>query len=260
MIKRALVDGDILVYRVGFSCQTKGVVVDPLDIAYQRIDVLMDKIMDFTKATDYTIYLSGEDNFRLEFNPEYKANRDPTAKPEYYSDLKNYLLERWKAVVTQGEEADDAMGIAQCQNEGTVICTIDKDLRMIPGHHFNFVRDELGVEYVDPFEGIKSFYHQLLTGDTVDNVIGLDRIGPRTADKILRFCETEEEMFETVRERYNNDERMLMNGICLWIRRKPGEIWKFPDIVRDNGPENNEKESAGEESEDDSTFFSPSFG
>jgi hypothetical protein len=36
------------------------------------------------------------------------------------------------------------------------------------------------------------------------------------------------EMFEHVRNMYNDDEKMLMSGQCLWIQRKENDLWKFP--------------------------------
>jgi hypothetical protein len=35
-------------------------------------------------------------------------------------------------------------------------------------------------------------------------------------------------IFDYVRNLYNDDERLLMNGICLYMQREPEQIWKFP--------------------------------
>ncbi len=72
---------------------------------------------------------------------------------------------------------------------------------------------------VDEETGLRNFYTQLLTGDTSDNIKGIAGIGPVKAKKALAECFTEQEMFSTVREMYENDEWMIMNGRCLYILR-----------------------------------------
>lgn len=229
-IQLAGFDADVIVYRIGFSCESRGVLIDPEDVALARVDELVRSTMEATGASEYIMYLTGKDNFRLEFNPEYKANRDPTAKPYYYNLIKQYLLEEYGAQICDGHEADDALGIMQCTSpKSTVICTNDKDLQMIPGWHFNFTRQELGLQFVEEFEGLKWFYQQFLIGDTVDNIIGVDRWGPVKSRRLVDSCETELEMFERVRELYDDDERLLMNGRCLWIQREPNQLWEFPE-------------------------------
>ncbi|UCR75319.1 exonuclease [Alcaligenes phage vB_Af_QDWS535] len=240
-IELAGFDSDVIVYRVGFSCQVQGTVVEPEQVALARVDELVRLTMENTGATEMVHYLTGDNNYRLEYNPEYKANRDPTAKPVYYSLIKEYLLDEYGAHICQGHEADDALGIMQCTSpKTTVICTIDKDLDMIPGWHYNFAKHELGLNFVDEFEGLKWFYQQFLIGDNVDNIIGVRGWGPVKSRKLFDSCETEYEMFERVREIYDNDERLLMNGRCLWIQREPNQIWEFPEPTINNNNEEDE--------------------
>ncbi len=60
--------------------------------------------------------------------------------------------------------------------------SIDKDLDMIRGWHYNFIKDKK--YFIDDQQAIKHFYTQILTGDRVDNIIGLRGIGPKKAEKI----------------------------------------------------------------------------
>ena len=89
---------------------------------------------------------------------------------------------------------------------------------------FNFVKDEFIT--VTPESGMKHFYTQCLTGDRSDNIKGIEKIGPKKAEKILAGCVTEKEMFDAVRNAYSNDEEFIMNARVLWIRRKDNEDWK----------------------------------
>lgn len=168
-------------------------------------------------------YLSGESNFRYDIYPEYKANRKQE-KPIWLQDCREYLVTTWGAHVTEGYEADDALGIAARSN--TIIASDDKDLLQIPGQHYN-VRTQKSIE-ISEDEAIWMFYYQLLVGDSADNIKGCRGIGKVKANQALEVGMSEWDMFEVCRNLYNNDEEMLMNGQLLHILRKEGDIWQFP--------------------------------
>lgn len=198
---------------------------------------MIDNTLVETGADEFSIFLSGAKNFRHDIYPEYKANR-PKERPRHLKDLKDYLIEKYQAVVANGCEADDLLGIEQCSNENTIICSIDKDLRMIPGKHYSFeIRGtNNGTSWVRPAElctvelidGLRHFYTQCLVGDPADNVKGAAGIGKVKAKRILFDCRTESALFEATRDCFSSDEEFLMTGQCLWIWRKPNDIWRFP--------------------------------
>jgi DNA polymerase-1 len=213
---QALIDGDIVAYRVACACKED----DSKDYVHSKVDDLIDKITFYTDSDEYRVFLTGKNNFRKAIYPEYKAHR-PTEKPFWLQTVRDYLVKEYKAEICDGQEADDAMGIYQ--TEETIICTIDKDLLMIPGQHYNFVKDEFKtVGYLD---GLKHFYMQCLQGDRSDNIKGIPGIGLKKAERILEGCVTEYQLFKAVREAYGNDEEFLMNGLVLWIRRNEDEDW-----------------------------------
>lgn len=214
---KALIDADIVAYRVACTLEDD----DAEDFVYARAEDLIDNILVNTEATEYRLFLTGKNNFRYTIYPEYKAHR-PKEKPFWLEKCRQYLIATFNAEVVDGQEADDALGIAQ--TEDTIICSIDKDLLMIPGRHYNFVKDEF--QEVTNDSGMRHFYMQCLTGDRSDNIKGIEQIGPKKAEKILAGCVTEQELFNAVREAYSNDEEFLMNGRVLWIRRKENEDWK----------------------------------
>ena len=234
----ALIDGDIIAYRCSASCQKQGITVEPLDVALMRVDDLMNRILHETGSSDYIVYISGSDNYRYSFYPEYKANRKDVPKPEWLQQCREHLVTQWNAVITDGIEADDAMGITSykyCEaQEKNVICTIDKDLLMIPGYHYNFVT---GVsQWVSPKQGLSTFCKQLITGDKTDNIFGYDGkarpIVPKFLIPVMEQIDeapTLHDKLTIVREMYNDDARLLMNARCLWIQTKEDEIWDFPD-------------------------------
>jgi len=227
---QALIDGDIVAYRAACTCEDD----DSEDYVFSKVDDIIDKITFYTDSDEYRVFLTGSNNFRKTIYPEYKAHR-PTEKPFWLQAIREYLVKEYKAEVCDGQEADDAMGINQDKigykvTHGgddpiykTIICTIDKDLLMIPGLHYNFVKDEFKI--VDYLGGLKHFYMQCLQGDRSDNIKGIPGIGPKKAERILEGCITEYDLFKAVRNAYSNDEEFLMNGRVLWIRRNEDEDW-----------------------------------
>jgi len=208
-----LIDADIIAYR----CAASSSEYENLDVAISRTDSMMMELLSFDPK--YLSFLSGENNFRKVINPEYKANRKDIIKPIYLNDCKQYLIDEFKSIVTDGYEADDALGFNQ--TEETVICSIDKDLMMIPGMHYNFIKHEY--HEVSELDGLKQFYRQMLIGDTADNIFGVKGIGKVKAAKLIDPLITEEEMFELVQVYYEDSNRFDINADCLWIMRKEGE-------------------------------------
>ena len=86
--------------------------------------------------------------------------------------------------------------------------------------------------------GYKFFYSQLITGDTVDNILGLRGKGPAAAVKILDGCNSEPECYLAVRGAYrevlmNADECLLEMAYLLHMVRGYNEdgsimMWESP--------------------------------
>ena len=216
----ANIDGDLVAYPCAASCGED----DPLDVALFRCDKLIREILEASDCDQYNIYLSTQSNFRKIINTEYKANRKDMVPPQWLQECKEYLLTEWGAKVKEYYEADDLLGINQSND--TVLCSFDKDLLMIPGKHFNWKKQQYGdTTIVEPYQGLQHFYAQMLIGDKTDNVIGVAGIGPVKANKALDQCDNEQEMFDYVYDKYDDPQRFLMNGCCLWICQQEGETW-----------------------------------
>ena len=231
-MRTVLVDGDILVYRVGFASND---VSEGYAIA--RMAEFLEDLVFMNGFDKYKGFLTGKTNYRNEIakTAPYKGNR-VAAKPIHYQALRTYMEKAWAFEVVEGEEADDAIGIEAYSRdpEEYCICTIDKDLDMLRGQHYNFVKD---IFYdITEEEGIRNFYKQILTGDRVDNIKGIKGIGDVKAKRILKECKDENEMYLAILEAYKGDEaRVLENGQLLWIRRQPNEIWIPPRLSTSSG-------------------------
>ena len=222
---KALVDADILVYRFGFASEG-----DPAEFALARLSEFLDNLSMQEGIDEVWGYLTGKGNFRHEIavTAPYKGTR-VAEKPYHFQLLREYMERAWGFEVVDGMEADDAIGIEAYRHEPeeTIIVSIDKDLNMIRGHHYNFVKEEK--YFVTEEEAIRNFYLQILTGDKVDNIKGLQGIGPVKSKKLLADCNTELEMYEAVLKAYDGDEaRVLENARLLWILREEKQIWHPP--------------------------------
>jgi 5'-3' exonuclease len=225
---KPLIDGDIVAYRAAASTEN-----EPLDVCLYRIDDTMRVIKEACKNfLESSTYLTGTDNFRKVVCPNYKANRKDKIKPRWLKESRDYLISRHGAEVINGAEADDALGWSQTDN--TIICTIDKDLLMIPGLHYNWVKEVFAE--VTPIAGYRHFYKQMLIGDPTDNVVGIYGLGPVKAGKMLDSFIDTYLMYQTVKQAYGGDlERFLKNANLLWIMRKPGEMWQdaHPELYKE---------------------------
>ena len=182
----------------------------------------------------------------------YKGNRK-SEKPFHYDNLTAYIFANYQVKVAVGMEADDLMSIDQWARVklghlDTIICSRDKDLRITPGMHFGWPcgrQEQFGPARVTDIgdielrggkkivgTGLKFFYSQVLTGDTVDNYGGLPRCGPVAAHKSLHDAETEVELFARVAElyeaKYGEEWRKEMLEQCrlAWMVRELDEEGK----------------------------------
>lgn len=244
-----LIDCDVLQYRCGFAAdgqmKREALAAEP-DASPERLAEMLDsvdylhmalhnvrEVIDGVTAKytgEPTLFIHGGGNFREQIATlkVYKGNRDKTHKPKYAKEICNYLVDRYGAELVVGQESDDAIGIAQCSAApgSTIIVSNDKDMDMIPGYHYNWVKDE---EYfVQDEEADKMLFWQMLVGDNTDNIPGIPKIGPKTASKLLADV-TVDQARDVVRSKYQQhygtdwEQYYREVGSLLWIRREPNQ-------------------------------------
>lgn len=156
--------------------------IQPESFALECLQSSMDAIAKRFPGGIIQVYISGERNFRdtIWRTKKYKGNRT-VERPKHLEALRQALISRWFAVVSQNQEADDDIGV---QSGGdTVVCSTDKDLDQIPGWHYNFTKDEL--YWITPEDAEAYFWEQVISGDQVDNIPGLPGWGPVKARKYM---------------------------------------------------------------------------
>jgi DNA polymerase-1 len=135
--------------------------------------------------------------FRDDWYPQYKANRTPM--PDDLSRQIEPLHELiavhgWPLIMVAGVEADDVIGTLVRQAEAlgidSVISTGDKDLAQLISPKITLVNtmsnEMLDVDSVVAKFGVRA--DQILdllalTGDAIDNIPGVPKVGPKTAAK-----------------------------------------------------------------------------
>jgi 5'-3' exonuclease len=223
----ALIDGDIIAYRAAFSTQD-GLPEDALDKTDELIENILQDVFFNPDRADYEVFLTGKGNFRYDVDDTYKAHRKDTEKPIHLELIRNHLIDQYGANVSSGEEADDVIAIRATElYPNGVIVSVDKDFMQVPGIHFNPTKGEW--VWVNDWAGLVFFYTQILTGDRADNVVGLHRVGPVKAAKILEGSESEYDMYHRCVEAYDGDtDKVIRNAKLLWLRREVGQVWQPP--------------------------------
>lgn len=225
----ALVDADPICYRIGFACKA-----ETEERACRGMDKYLSSVLlacdhDDRWYDSWQLHLSDStaNNFRLQYavTAPYKGNRGE--KPQHLPALRNHLMAEWGAVLAVGEEADDAIAKAATSNDNSIMISVDKDFDQISGWHYNNVSRRH--YYISPDQGLRNFYTQILTGDKVDNIIGIYGIGPAKATKMLSEATTERELYNVCVAAYEGSEdRVIENARLLWLRRFDNQIWKAP--------------------------------
>ena len=221
----ALLDADILCYRVGFATndEHENTAIETMAVFLE--DLLMFDLID---CEEHELFLTGKVNYRndIAVTAPYKGNRKDVKKPIHLPLLREYLQTAWAASVSDGQEADDDIAIRATElGDDGIIVSIDKDFMQVPTWHYNFVKKEK--KYVTPEEGLRFFYKQILTGDNADNIKGIHRVGDVKATKMLADAKTEQELYACCVEAMGA-ERVLENARLLWLRRKPNQLWEPP--------------------------------
>ena len=228
---KVLIDGDILAYRAAFSTQD-GLLKDAENKIEILIDFVFEETLDWPEPDKFEVYLTGSNNFRFDVAKSYpyKGNRKANDKPKYLSHVREYMVDKFGAIVSEGEEADDLIAIEATRcGPDTVVASIDKDMLQIPCWHFNFNKKKW--TQVSEWQGDLFFYTQILTGDAADNIKGLKGIGPKKAEKLLHDCRSVDDLWEACVKAYGGDTaRIVENARLLWLRRYEGQLWEPPRI------------------------------
>lgn len=213
-----LIDADVTLYEV---CTASERAIDWGDDMWtlhtdmkeckQRFDCRLANFKEMLGADFIYLAFSDRENWRKKILPTYKQNRKAKRKPFVYAELKKYAEEVYKAYQLQDLEGDDVLGLLAPKNGGMarhikgdrIIVSIDKDMKTVPGLHFDPNKPEEGIVEVSEDQADYNHMLQTLTGDVTDGYKGCPGVGPKKAEKILKQADPRDR-WGLVTEAYEN--------------------------------------------------------
>lgn len=152
--------------------------------AIAGFDSAIDRMLRYTRTDKAILCFTGCENFRYTVLPTYKANRRGQPRPVLLDVLIEHAQQAWECRTEDSLEADDVMGIMATKSPWSyVMASTDKDLKQVPGVHYNW-RTECMDQVTAP-DADYWFYFQVLTGDSTDGYSGCPGVGPRRAKTVL---------------------------------------------------------------------------
>lgn len=236
------IDADMLCYQCGGN--------DDTDVATSRriLKSKIDLFMSASGAERLVLGLTGDgstkgDRAVIAYTKPYQGQRKGH-KPKNWQYLRNYIADGLAGPVKAvfDREADDLAGFMSEQYPGkSVLCSRDKDFRMLPGLHLNWdtyelvhvPADQWCVEAGDKVYGLKWWAIQMLWGDAADNIPGLPKhpdfmrgVGEVAANKLLAFANDHISAVDALHSAYRAwwgdaewADRFAEQASLLWIRR-----------------------------------------
>ncbi|MET3136289.1 DNA polymerase-1 [Undibacterium sp. GrIS 1.2] len=195
-----LVDGSSYLYRAFHAMpDLRNAQGEPTGAIYGMINMLRRLRYDYPAAYIACVFDAKGKTFRDDLYPEYKAQRAPMP-----DDLRLQIVPiheavtamGWPILMVEGVEADDVIGTlaveATSRGMNTIVSTGDKDLAQLVNANVTLINtmsneklDEAGVIAKFGVPPNRIIDYLTLIGDTVDNVPGVAKCGPKTAVKWL---------------------------------------------------------------------------
>ena len=189
-----LIDADVLAFEAAVVAEEPiewkdemWTVHADMALAKARVVNRVEEFKDMMKTNKVTMCLTDRGNFRRVLNPEYKANRSKSRLPIILRQVKKWIIDEMDGQMWPNLEADDIISILATDkemDEETIIVSIDKDFKSVPGIFYDYNRGE----YHQPTEEEADNYHlvQTIAGDHTDGYSGVPGIGLTRAERLLQ--------------------------------------------------------------------------
>ena len=195
-----LVDGSSFLYRAFHAVpDMRNQHGEPTNAIYGVLNMLRRLRQDYPADYSLCVFDAKGKTFRDDWYPQYKANRPsmPVDLAQQIEPLHQLIAASgWQISMVDGVEADDVIGTLaqQASNDGVrcIIATGDKDLTQLVNEHVTLINtmnnETLDIAGVTAKFGVppeRIIDYLTLTGDAVDNVPGVEKVGQKTAVKWL---------------------------------------------------------------------------
>jgi hypothetical protein len=176
--KIAIIDTDILFHWALSFVEDNMTLVE----AKQEVEKVILNFENSLRAKAYVYFIKGRGNFRytVATMKPYKGTRT-SEKHKYYNEMLQHMTDFRNCIPCDFIEADDMISIFH--DERTVACTNDKDANQTAGDLYNFTKKTLTT--LTPEFAWRTLWVQVITGDSTDNIPGIEGIGPGKASLII---------------------------------------------------------------------------
>ena len=195
-----LVDGSSYLYRAFHAMpDLRNGAGEPTGAIYGMVNMMRRARSELKADHIACVFDAKGKTFRDEMYPEYKAHRSPMPEDLVKQIEPIHAMVKalgWPVLMVSGVEADDVIATLACQATQagweTIISTGDKDLAQLVNPSVTLI-NTMTNEKLD-IEGVKEKFgvppelivdYLSIIGDTVDNVPGVPKAGPKTANKWL---------------------------------------------------------------------------
>lgn len=183
-----VLDGDLCIW---VSCHKKKsfkhgkvVTLDNGNIAYtdktleealESCDNYLEDLFSSLQVDSYIIYLTGKKCFRYSVDDTYKSNRVGLEKPMWHQEVRQYLVDKYRAMSVVGLEADDLCILTKNNLESCFVASADKDVFSNEGTFYKLSR--LGNEWITntKYEAEYKFALSMILGDKADGILQLKK-------------------------------------------------------------------------------------
>jgi len=195
-----LVDGSSYLYRAFHAMpDLRNGAGEPTGAIYGMVNMMRRARSELKADHIACVFDAKGKTFRDEMYSEYKAHRSPMPEDLVKQIEPIHAIVKalgWPVLMVSGVEADDVIGTLACQATQagweTIISTGDKDLAQLVNSSVTLINtmsnEKLNIEGVIEKFGVppdRIVDYLSIIGDTVDNVPGVPKAGPKTANKWL---------------------------------------------------------------------------
>lgn len=184
-------DADSMLFATAFSMKDYS-----LSQAINSLDNFIVSLANSCSAESVLICLTEGKSWRKDYGKTrvYKGNRAGRELPEHLNGLRDHVKDKWNPYFESHWEADDLIFMARTEyltrypEHKVFLATNDKDCLQYPGDFLDFRK--MIFFTVNQEEALKSLWTQMITGDTTDNIAGIEGIGKVGAEKLLKDVES----------------------------------------------------------------------
>lgn len=233
-------DGDLLAYFAGTAPSAGAVrmAINSRVARLKKVSGCESVVIHVTCGSSH----KGERYLLAESKP-YQGNRKKAQKPANWQFARDYITDHkadlFKVKTWTTREADDGMAFITNYHaeRGTLlpIMAKDKDMRVFPGHHFDWDSWDCTTVNLGDYEvwgsngllyGSKFFWYQMIAGDDADHIPGLPRCGPKAADDTLEGTTCNADAYAAVAALYA---RRLGEGWERYLCEQASLLWMRQD-------------------------------